>query len=211
MNKRLITIVSCLIILAASVVLLLVFLVVNPSNKDALEGANEIKISVNDVSLSVGEEVKNFYYINDLSAEITFEVEKPEIASVTKYSISGLKVGETIVKITAKNSKFEESKSFKIKVSEKSLRLEIAAVKNCKIVDTNILQCLSNSVQFTIYLYDDNDNLLDDFQFSVSSDEPVIVRKNLFNVNIILYNNCLINIYIMDYDINFNITAICMV
>ena len=76
MTKRLSTIIISLIMIATSLTLLLIFFTFNKTEKTILE---RLTLRADNLSLTVGETVTNFYDVSSENAVVTFDIENPSI------------------------------------------------------------------------------------------------------------------------------------
>ena len=75
MNKKVITIISSLIILAISVTLLLIIVLgMDKKNDDDISHNDELSCSVDDLNISVGDKIFDFYSFNKLNVEVSFSL-----------------------------------------------------------------------------------------------------------------------------------------
>ena len=76
MTKRLSTIIISMIMIATSLTLLLIFFTFNKTEKTILE---RLTLRADNLSLTVGETVTNFYDVSSENAVVTFDIENPSI------------------------------------------------------------------------------------------------------------------------------------
>ncbi len=199
MNKRWLTIISCLSILGITVVLLLVFLLCSPSSP-AVIPEYSLSASVKNLNISVGDKIYDFYEINDKNAVITFEVNKEGIIEINKDYILGVNEGEVSVILHAKTSSQSTSYEFIVVVHEKNYTVKIDGIENCSFDDkTNTLFAYDNVCQILFNFYDLKGNVIKfkDCDF-ILSDTDAEVYKEFSNAIFTIYKNCCLSIRI-DY------------
>ena len=96
MYKRLnIILISLVIIILSIFIFLTVFVFIKPKNTIPLS------VTAENISLKVGNSLKNFYTVSEDNAEVSFEVENSNIIDINANEITGKQTGKTNVVITA--------------------------------------------------------------------------------------------------------------
>ena len=94
MTKKSRTLYLCLILVALSCIFLLIFSLIDQIK--TIKIRENLTISTSNISLYVGEEKTNFYYVSNQNAKIEFDYDET-IVSITPDRIIGLKAGVTEV------------------------------------------------------------------------------------------------------------------
>lgn len=157
-NKRNVIILSAsLALIMASILMLVVYFVfLKPDSED--EGT--FTITCQNMSVLVGEKIEIQYAVSNDDAEVIFEVENKEIASINNSTLTALKPGTTLVFVTATVDDKIAYDSFYLTVSREDCYVEIVAISNC-VYQNQTLFVEGDSCQFSLNLYDTFDNLID--------------------------------------------------
>lgn len=191
-------VISCLSILALSIIILLVYFVFidNKSSNN-----NYLTCFVYDKTINVGESIYNFYDINDNTAEISFEVDKENIIEIDKFHIKGLNVGEVNITLIAKTKDEKIEKEFKVNVVKKEYTFEFTSIYGCNIQQDNIFT-ENGQFQFNLIVKDENNTLLEDVDFDIYSDKTsTIIDKSFSSILIIAQENCTLTFVFNDFSI----------
>lgn len=123
MTKRLSTIIISLIMIATSLTLLLIFFTFNKTEKTILE---RLTLRADNLSLTVGETVTNFYDVSSENAVVTFDIENPSIISINGKNLFALDVGKTNIKITASLNDVTTETNMTVEITNESFVLQLA-------------------------------------------------------------------------------------
>lgn len=202
MNKKVVSIIVALSILALSIVLMLVFLLSANKGKDLPIGES-LNIEVDDISLGKGESRHDFYKVNNENASVSFELNKDGIILIDKDKIEGLNAGEVVVTIYAEIENQTVSKNFNVKVYDENLHVSIIHIDNCfYIQEDNILIMEKEIAQFRIEVFDNLNQPINDLNYKIiCENENVTVEKEIFGILISSVENC--QLYFVFNDLNF--------
>lgn len=168
---------SCLFLVLA-IALTLVFVV----SKNKSNSSNDVLTCyVEDVYMTVGDEVFNYYTINDESAELYFEVNKSNIISIDKNKITGLKPGIVKVSVTAKTENAVTKTEFYVKVFAETYTYNFIPISNCEF-DEEIIIITDYTFQFKIEVYNKLYNLVSNPVYQITSNNDDIVIQNNFGI-----------------------------
>ncbi len=187
MNKRIISILVSLVILAISVTLLLVFML--GKKNDAPDYQPSLSCIVKDLKISVGERLTNFYQTNDKNAQVYFEYDKTDIIDINENEIIGKKAGKVSITIKIANSKEEISKNFIVEVYAEGYKFKIDTLEYCDFDEnSNTLIVYEENALFEIKVFDLKGN-------KVETLKPVCrFDNNLINISFNYGNYCIYNI-----------------
>lgn len=202
MNKKVVSIIVALSILALSIVLMLVFLLSANKGKDLPIGES-LTIEVDDISLGKGESRHDFYKVNNENASVSFELNKDGIILIDKDKIEGLNAGEVVVTIYAEIENQTVSKNFNVKVYDENLHVSIIHIDNCfYIQEDNVLIMEKEIAQFRIEVFDNLNQPINDLNYKIiCENENVTVEKEIFGILISSVENC--QLYFVFNDLNF--------
>ena len=161
MTNRLSTIIISLIMIATSLTLLLIFFTFNKTEKTILE---RLTLRADNLSLTVGETVTNFYDVSSENAVVTFDIENPSIISINGKNLFALDVGKTNIKITASLNDVTTETNMTVEITNESFVLQLAPSQNCYF-DDNILYLTGDFCRFTVNIIDYDGNLIKDFYY----------------------------------------------
>lgn len=191
-------VISCLSILALSIIILLVYFVFidNKSSNN-----NYLTCFVYNKTINVGESIYNFYEINDNTAEISFEVDKENVIEIDKFHIKGLNVGEVNIILIAKTKDEKIEKEFKVNVVKKEYTFEFTSIYGCNFQQDTIFT-ENGQFQFNLIVKDENNILLEDVDFDIYSDKTsTIIDKSFSSILIITQENCTLTFVFNDFSI----------
>lgn len=212
MNKRIVSILVSLVVLAISVTLLLVFMLGKNNNNDA-ESDNHLPLNclVYDLNISVGEKVYDYYEVNDKTAIISFSVDNNDIIDINKDYIEGKKVGKVTVTINLSNNKEQISKSFIVEVFQEGYKFKIYTYDNCEFIEKDGNLIVYNDIaSFGIEIYDLMDNKIENSIKEFYYDKNKISIINEFGTFQIfdIKENCKIDFECLNIDFKFSINII---
>ncbi|MBP3344691.1 MAG: hypothetical protein J6K97_00615 [Clostridia bacterium] len=182
-------------IIAAALVLLLVFLLL-PKRKS--EPIIPLTCSVEDVTINVGESVTEFLQISNENASVSFEVDKEGIISIDKDKIVGLAKGETsvTVKIEFQGEKIDSSFNVTVldaNIVENGYRIEFNSILNCEINENNI-KINGDVAQFSFLVYDLDGTTIENPQVSFVVPENVTLVCDFGVCQLLATENCQIKL-----------------
>lgn len=176
MNKRIITIVVSLLVLAMSVTLLLVFMLGKNKNDDS-EYYKPLNCIVRDLKISVGQRVDDFYQINDKTAKVSIKVDNKDVIEINESYLEGKKSGRVNVTLEIENTKEKLTKTFVVEVFEIGHKFKINTIEFCDFdYNSSSLTIFDNSALFEIEIFDLMNNKIENLNLSYDYD------KNSFNV-----------------------------
>lgn len=190
MTKRLSTIIISLIMIATSLTLLLIFFTFNKTEKTILE---RLTLRADNLSLTVGETVTNFYDVSSENAVVTFDIENPSIISIKGKNLSALDVGKTNIKITASLNDVTTETNMTVEITNESFVLQLTPSQNCYL-DDNILYLTGDFCRFTVNIFDYDGNLIKDFYYL--STGPSTLNKEFLYFELQSTQDCQIIFYI---------------
>ena len=191
MKSRIKVVLSCVSMLAITVVLLLVFFLTNKNNK------NQFYCSASDIEICVGDWVSNFYHVSKPNAQISFSVDKENIIEIDENKIYGLSAGEVEVTLTAILGEEKSVDTFIVKVYNQNYSIEFSAIADCDF-EGNTLFAHSNTCQFTISVYDALNQKLSNPKFEMVVNGNATVQKNFYNIMLMPYENCILTFVFSD-------------
>ena len=202
MNKKVISVIVALSMLALAIVLMLVFLLGANKGKDLPIGES-LTIEVEDISLGRGESRYNFYKVNDENAAVSFELNKEGIILIDKDKIEGLNAGEVVVTIYVEIDNQIVSKNFNVSVFEENLRVSIIHLDNCFYVqEDNTLIMEKEIAQFRVEVFDNLIQPINDLNYKIiCENENVTIEKEFSSILISSVENC--QLYLIFNDLNF--------
>ncbi|MCI8555327.1 MAG: hypothetical protein HFI85_02005 [Clostridia bacterium] len=202
MNKKVISVIVALSMLALAIVLMLVFLLGANKGKDLPIGES-LTIEVEDISLGRGESRYNFYKVNDENAAVSFELNKEGIILIDKDKIEGLNAGEVVVTIYVEIDNQIVSKNFNVSVFEENLRVSIIHLDNCFYVqEDNTLIMEKEIAQFRVEVFDNLNQPINDLNYKIiCENENVTIEKEFSSILISSVENC--QLYLIFNDLNF--------
>ena len=203
MSKKLWTTLFCIGILAITITLLLVFLL-NHDDKIKLSLNKDLSSTTNDISVTVGKRVYDFYDVSDKSAELSFDLDKQGIIFITEEYIEGLQVGEVNVVMTAKTSKQTTKNQFKVKVSNNEFTFEFISIQSCTFEEENIY--VSNqSFQFNIEVYDKDNHKMENVDYNIiSNNTQTIIERSFSTILVVAKENCTLTFIFKDLSVTFS-------
>lgn len=193
MYKRLIYIISSLLILIVSIVIVLFTFVF--TNDEEIKAP--LRVYAEDITMFVGTNIKDFYRVSNENAEITFDVEKDNIILVNKTEIVGLKVGETKVTINAKIDGEEAKDTFIVSVYNEGIICNIEAKEFCT-TDENVINMTSNVCRVNFKFYD-KENKLITTGFEFDKPDGLRIIHNISDYTIVAENDCKFTIVLKNY------------
>ena len=202
MNKKMCTILFSSVFLIIAVVLLLVFLLPKKDDKLILTTNQTVTNSANDIILSVGNKLYNYYELSDKSAKLTFELDKQGIININEEMIEGLKVGEVNVVMTATNKTSTTKKQFKVTVCENEHTIMFESVNNC-IISENTIFATANVFQFNVKVKN-IENITYDI---ISNKESTIIDKGFSSVMVITNEDCILTFMFNELNIKISLNV----
>lgn len=188
MNKKNVTIsLICLFLLAISLTIILVFFVFKDRKDLSLKTKDVLTIYVDDISLSIGKKIYDYYEISDKSAEITFDVDKQGIIEIDETMIEGVSAGTVNVIMTAKTQKETTKVDFVVKVYENDYTFNFLALSNCSFENDNIL-ITSSVFQFNIEIKDKLNNKLENVVCEILSNKTSTIIDRGFSAVLVVAN-----------------------
>ena len=203
MTKRVVSVLTSLMLLAISIVLLLVYFSFN-TNKDKV---SPLSLLGHDLSLFVGECVYNFYQVSNVNADITFSVNKEDIISIDKEKIIGLKAGQVEVTMIASFENQISKEQIQVTVYNNGYSYDILAMQDCEF-QNNTLFVNGNVCIFELTIYDRLNNKLNDLNYKIETDQDVVINKNLHLFSLYLTHDCKLKFYYPEIDYSFEINVI---
>lgn len=179
MTKRISTIISSLVLLAISFILLLIFFIFNSQNSNSQN--KPLSIYASDVVLTVGESVSNFYILSDEKAIVEITSTNNSIFEVKDKKLTALKTGKAQLTLIATLDKQIAKTSFNLEVIKSDYTFAIETANNCTIEDNNIYM-QSTSCQFSIKVYDKNENTYVSkvIEYSATNDAIIVYEMSSF-------------------------------
>lgn len=204
MSKKAYAIISSGFILAITIVLLLVFLLIPNKNEFYLFLNKNLSSNINDISLTVGDKIYDYYEVSDKSAELSFDLDKEGIINIDEFMIEGVKAGEVHVIMTAKTQKQTTQTEFNVKVYNNNYTIKFIAINSCSFDNENIY--IDNSTfQFNIEVYDNLNLTVENVKFNIiSSNKETIIDKNLLSVIVVAREQCSLTFIFEDLSICFS-------
>ncbi len=193
MNKKVITIISSLIILAISVTLLLIIVLgMDKKNDDDISHNDELSCSVDDLNISVGDKIFDFYSFNKLNVEVSFSLDKLGIININENYIESIKVGEVTVTISGVKGNEVCSKQFVVTVKDNEYNIKIVPVLNCRYDDIGkIIYMEANSCHFYVEVYNNIGNKIENVNYDIVYEEgEAILKHELIDYILITNDNC---------------------
>lgn len=190
-----------------SVVLLLVFLLPKKDDKLILTTNQTVTNSANDITLSVGNKLYNYYELSDKSAKLTFELDKQGIININEEMIEGLKVGEVNVVMTATTKTSATKNQFKVTVFENEYKIMFESVNNC-IISENTILTTANVFQFNVKVKNIENTELENITYSIiSNKENTIIDKSFSSVMIITNEDCILTFMFNELNIKISVNV----
>lgn len=193
MNKKVLTIVSCLLILAISATLLLIILLVVDKNNDENElPYSELTCNVNDIYIKTGDKLYDFYSFNQVDVDVSFKIDKEGVINIDKNCIDALSTGKVTVEITGRKGDKICQKQFFVTVIDEGYQIKIIPVINCRVNDnTDTIYMESNSCQFYIEIYNEENIKLDNINYELNCEnQNVVLDCEFINYLLITNENC---------------------
>ena len=190
MTKRISKILISLMMVAMGLALLLIFFTFSKEEKII---SKELVLKVNNLSMTVGETVNDFYEISSQKATVSFEIENPTIISIDGRNLSAIQPGKTMVDVLASSDNQYAHASFIVEVSSVSYKIEIKPVLNCYLFE-NILYQTENTCQFSVAIKDYKDNLIQNYNYFttgqfLTKDVAYFILQNNNDCELIFYSD----------------------
>lgn len=193
MNKKVLTIVSCLLILAISATLLLIILLVVDKNNNENElPYSELTCNVNDINMKIGDKLYDFYSFNQVDVDVSFEIDKEGIINIDKNCIDALSTGKVTVVITGIKGDKCCQKQFIVTVTDEDYKIKIIPILNCRVNENmNTIYMESNSCQFYLEIYNESNVKLDNINYKLNCEnQNVVLDCEFINYLLITNENC---------------------
>lgn len=204
MKNKIWTILFCSVVLAISIVLLIVFFVPRDKNHLELKQNELVTNDIDDITMTVGDKLFDYYKINSDSAEITFKLDKEGIININKSMIEGLKVGEVNVEMTAKDKNLTSTLKFKVIVCERDFTVNLKAINGCEINNDSIL-ISQNTFQFSIEVLDKSLKKMENVKYDLFSNlDETIIDKSFASIMVVAEKQCVLTFVFPDLNIKFS-------
>ncbi len=200
MTKKSRTLYLCLILVALSCIFLLIFSLIDQIK--TIKIRENLTISTSNISLYVGEEKTNFYYVSNQNAKIEFDYDET-IVSITPDRIIGLKAGVTEVTLTATLYDLVETSKFTVSVYDLTYHYVLSPLEDCTFENGTIF-CTADSCVFELNIFDSLGNKVLSPNLQFSSDEEIYIDYQYGIICLECKNDCVINIK-TDYNYNFDL------
>lgn len=201
MTKKAKTFYLCLLSMALSCLLLIIFFIFGQAPTPKVN--QTFTLSASDFSLYVNETKTDFYTVSNKDADIEFEYDET-IVYVDREKIIGLKAGKTEIFIKATLNNWTEQTSFTVTVYNNSFNYEIIPTENCSyqngIIYGNDLPC-----QFALNIYDCLGQKVKNPKLQFSSDTEIFIDYQFGQVYLYSEEDCIIHVE-TDFDYNFYIS-----
>jgi len=204
-NFKIFSILFSLGAIAITIVLLLVFLLPKQNSDELVLTPNKtITSSINDISLSVGNKIYDYYEISDKSAEFSFTLDKQGIINIDKEKIEGLKVGEVNVKMIAKTKTSSTSIKFKVVVCAGEYTFNFQSISSCTFENDNI-NISSNAFQFKIEVLSKTNTKMENIEFNIVSNKSnTIIDKSFSSIMVVTNEDCILTFIFPEIDVTFS-------
>lgn len=139
-----------------------------------------VEIIAQDLSVEKGKTVENFYTLSRNDAEVSFEIEMPDLVRIDDNDLTALKQGQTSITIFATVGESHASCTIEIKITDDK-RVVISAVEECEIENGKII---AKSEIFAIQIeFFDSVGKLDNFTYNIScQDASVKFNKQVTSI-----------------------------
>lgn len=194
MYKRLnIILISLVIIILSIFIFLTVFVFIKPKNTIPLS------VTAENISLKVGNSLKNFYTVSEDNAEVSFEVENSNIIDINANEITGKQTGKTNVVITASKDDKIAKTSFEVSVINSDITFTIETISNCNYVDNKLVMS-STACQFSIKFYSKEQTLISNNNLHIEIPDNVNLINDISSFILVTEQNCQVKFILEDYD-----------
>ncbi len=204
-NKRLIAMIFSLFLLAISIILLLVFFLINKDNSIAENKV--LRLNASDITMYKGDMKYDYYELNNKDAILSFEVDKEGIIDINENRIFAISNGTVNVTITATYNDKIAKDSFVVCILNHNYSYIVKSINNCKFYN-GILEITSSISQFSIEVYGIDGNLLEDADISYTTTNNAVLQKQMGNYILFAEDSCQMDFYVDDIDYSFSINVI---
>ncbi len=204
-GRRLVALISSLVLIAVSIILLIVFFVLSKDNSSAQQTI--LRINANDAVMFCGETRENYFDINSDDAVVTIEVDKEGIIDINADRIIALKSGSVTVTLTANFNGSVSKDTFKVTVISHDYSFNIIPTASCE-YENGVLYTSSNTAQFNIELYDLNGDIIQSPTIECSASNGAILQKQFGNYILLSENDCELYFNVKELDFSFTIEVV---
>ena len=143
-----------------------------PKNSNPKE--NSVTISAEDITMTRGDIVEDFYSITDDSIEVKFEIENKNLVSIQGNDIKGLRQGQTKVKIIANVEENEVSQTINVVIKDDETCI-VSAGENCYI-ENEIIYAQSTMFSINLNFYDKIGEKIG-YDFEITSEDAITTTR----------------------------------
>lgn len=204
-NKRAIAIIASLCILAASVILVVVFCVIKNA-KDSSANITLLRVTADDITMNVGQTVKDYFTVSIPDATIDIETDKQGIIQISQTSITALKSGVVNVEITATLDEAVAKDTFTVTVTTPDYTFNVKNVQGGEFENGILYVSESMPASFKVDIFDRLGQLVDVnmIDYSITSG---ILQNQLGTFIVVPHENCTIKFAVIGTKYSFSINV----
>lgn len=203
-KKKIFISLTCFGLLAIGIVILLVFFAFRDGKDLSLKTNDNLTNYTDDISLSVGSKVYDYYELSDKTAELSFELDKYGIIYIDETMIEGLSAGVVNVVMTAKTKNATTKTEFVVRVYENENTIDFIALSNCSFEGDTII-ITDNVFQFKIEVRDKLNNKVENVNYNITSNKPSTeIYKEFSSIMIVTNENCILTFIFPDLSVTFS-------
>ena len=183
---------------------MLVFFAFRDGKDLSLKTNDNLTNYTDDISLSVGSKVYDYYELSDKTAELSFELDKYGIIYIDETMIEGLSAGVVNVVMTAKTKNATTKTEFVVRVYENENTIDFIALSNCSFEGDTII-ITDNVFQFKIEVRDKLNNKVENVNYNITSNKPSTeIYKEFSSIMIVTNENCILTFIFPDLSVTFS-------
>ncbi|MBO5395003.1 MAG: hypothetical protein J6A28_03770 [Clostridia bacterium] len=182
--------------IAASLVLLLVFLLV-PGKRDG--NLIPLNCSVESIEMEIGESKADFYHLSHDEALVSFKVDKEGIIEIDEQKITALKSGVVTVQMTVTLNDQSITEVFVVTVLAEEYSLKITPITDCEVAG-NTIYLSGTACQFSVEFINKKGETVEDAQVSYTPTNNARIQFAFGVYMLLASEDCAVTFSVSEYN-----------
>lgn len=202
MTKRISSLILSLVMLGISSILLLIYFTFNGSDDSPIP----LTLSAKNLTLYVGQTVRDFYQLSNNNASLSFNVSQSNIIDINRERVIGLNVGKVSVLLTASLDEQVIEQKIEVVVLNDGYTFSLTPIKNCHFEDSTLFTQNDFSV-FSIDVFDEQNNKINYGKYNIVSSSQIYIQRDFNNFTLVANENCIVkfDFYEIEYVVEINV------